>query len=245
MIASGGPIGYKSSVCLTTGTRRQAPDERCRATDRSLIEKLKNPADQKSWSEFYATYRMVIRGTALRFRLTPEEADDVVQETTLAVVKAITHYDYDREIPFKRWLACITRRKIYDQFRQRRRELLADDHGIAEPLGEPVFDAVWRMEWICQLRDAALAKLEQHVARRDYRIFLLNFIEEQPAAEVAQSFGLKTSQVHKIKCLLLQHFREAALKIVRDSGPNGFDRIRSRPTSGSRQRTRPLRSAPY
>ena len=54
--------------------------ERFAATRRSLIEKLADWEDQKTWDEFYKTYWRLIYSVALKSGLKEDEAWDVVQE---------------------------------------------------------------------------------------------------------------------------------------------------------------------
>ncbi|MSU64358.1 MAG: hypothetical protein EXS31_18545 [Pedosphaera sp.] len=86
----------------------------------SLLERLKNTDDQESWREFFATYRNLIHSVALRSGLTEAEADDVVQDTIIAVAKKMPGFDARPEAgSFKSFLLLITRRRIVDQFRKR------------------------------------------------------------------------------------------------------------------------------
>jgi hypothetical protein len=57
---------------------------RTRAT---LLDRLKNWNDQASWQEFFDIYWQLIYGVARKAGLTDAEAQDVVQETLVAVAK--------------------------------------------------------------------------------------------------------------------------------------------------------------
>ena len=86
----------------------------------SLLARLKDGDEQAGWQGFLETYGRLIRGAALKSRLTEEEADDVLQETALAVVKNIGGFQYDpARCAFKSWLLLITRQRIIWQLRQR------------------------------------------------------------------------------------------------------------------------------
>ncbi len=54
-------------------------------TRASLLGRLKNWDDQRSWQEFYDTYRHLIYSVASKAGLSDPEAEDVVQETFLSV----------------------------------------------------------------------------------------------------------------------------------------------------------------
>jgi RNA polymerase sigma-70 factor (ECF subfamily) len=56
-------------------------------TRKSLIARLDNWEDQKTWDEFYQTYWRLIYAVAIKAGLRPEEAFDCVQETILSIAK--------------------------------------------------------------------------------------------------------------------------------------------------------------
>src|SRR3989441_9251960 len=89
-------------------------------TRRSLLNRLKNWDDQESWKDFFDTYWKLIYGVALKAGLTDAEAEEVVQETVIAVAKKMGGFEYDPEIgSFKSWLLHTARWRISDQFRKR------------------------------------------------------------------------------------------------------------------------------
>src|SRR6187397_277277 len=92
-------------------------------TRKSLIERLGNWEDQKSWDEFHRTYWRLIYGVGLKSGLRSEEALDVVQETILAIAKQSREHRYDPKAgSFKVWLMNMTRWRIGDQFRKRAKD---------------------------------------------------------------------------------------------------------------------------
>ena len=74
-------------------------------TRESLLSRLKDWNDQKSWNEFFDTYWGLIYRTAINSGLTDAEAQDVVQETLIAVSQSMPTFQYDRaKGSFKAWL---------------------------------------------------------------------------------------------------------------------------------------------
>jgi len=90
------------------------------ATRRSLIEKLADWEDQRTWEEFYQTYWRLIFSVSRKAGLSEDVAFDVVQETVLTVAKQWREgQKYDpAKGSFKNWLLNITRWRIADQFRK-------------------------------------------------------------------------------------------------------------------------------
>src|SRR5438046_3038204 len=128
-------------------------------TRRSLLSRLKNWEDQESWNDFSRIYRQLVYGVARQAGLGDAEADDVVQETFLAVAKKIREFKYDPAIgSFKSWLLHTTQWRITDQFRKRRPAVrvgagaqratarTSTVERIPDPAGSRLQD-IWDQEW--------------------------------------------------------------------------------------------------
>ena len=74
-----------------------------------------------AWKDFFDTYRKLIYGVAIKAGLNDAEAQEVVQETIIAVAKQMEGFKYDLKIgSFKSWLLLQTRWRIADKMRKRR-----------------------------------------------------------------------------------------------------------------------------
>src|SRR5256712_5984717 len=102
-------------------------------TRRSLLTRLKQWDDHESWRDFFNTYWKLVYGVALKSGLTETEAQEVVQETVIAVAKKMHAFKYDPAVgSFKSWLLHITRCRIADQLRRRYKET-----AVARSVGGP------------------------------------------------------------------------------------------------------------
>ena len=177
----------------------------------TLLQRLKDVDDQRSWQEFFDTYRKLIHTVARKAGLTEAEAQDVVQETVIAVAKKMPGFEYVRgRDSFKGWLLQITRWKVADQFRKRLPaappEPAATSPGcgtsfirrIPDPAANAL-EAVWLAEWEKHLLRTALKRVKPQVAAEHYRVFSLYVMEKQPAAQVAAATGVGVDQVYLIK----------------------------------------------
>ena len=92
-------------------------------TRKSLIARLDNWEDQRTWDDFYKTYWKLIYSVGLKAGLRSEEAFDVVQETILSIAKQSKKNMYDPDKgSFKSWLMNMTKWRINDQFRKRKKD---------------------------------------------------------------------------------------------------------------------------
>src|SRR6516225_6696526 len=99
-------------------------------TRRSLLSRLRNLGDDASWRTFFDTYWLLIYNVARKSGLTDADAQDVVQETIIAVARKMPEFRYDpAKGSFKNWLLLITRRRIHDHLRKLYRSLPAANRG--------------------------------------------------------------------------------------------------------------------
>jgi RNA polymerase sigma factor (sigma-70 family) len=202
------------------------PPERFIPTRPSLLARLKDGEEQAGWQEFFDTYGRLIRGAALKSNLTEDEADDVLQETALAVVKHIKEFKYDPAVcSFKSWLLLITRQRIIWQVRKREKAgqasrlfgpgatpALGSDgtrtatiDRIPDPAG-PDLDALWEKEWEKSLFAAALDQVRRKVSPKQYQIFDFCVLQNWPVREVARVLKVNAAQVylarHRVSALV-------------------------------------------
>src|SRR5215471_8074007 len=93
------------------------------ATRHSLLNRLKDWGDHASWQDFFDTYWQLIYNVAAKAGLSDVEAQEVVQETIIAVARKIGEFRADPEHgSFSAWLMQLTRWRICDQRRRRKRD---------------------------------------------------------------------------------------------------------------------------
>src|SRR6185436_20508851 len=106
-------------------------------TRQTLLSRLKDRNDQASWKEFFELYWKLIYNTAAKAGLSDAEAQDVVQETIIALSRSMPTFKYDRKVgTFKGYLLTLTSWRISDQFRRRipQAEAAGDPDTATNPL---------------------------------------------------------------------------------------------------------------
>jgi RNA polymerase sigma-70 factor (ECF subfamily) len=188
------------------------------ATRSSLISRLRNWDDQSGWQVFFDRYWKLIYAVAVKAGLSDAEAQDVVQETVVAVAKQMREGGYDRaRSSFKNWLCLITRRRIVDHFRRRtrvkRRSISSSEDTsrtdtvarVPDPASLEL-DSVWDEEWRRNLADAAIERVKQLVTPKQFQIFDLSVLKDLPVREVAKLLKVNAAQVylarHRVSALV-------------------------------------------
>jgi RNA polymerase sigma-70 factor (ECF subfamily) len=180
-------------------------------TRQSLLGRLKDWNDQESWKAFFDTYWRLIYNAAIKAGLNDAEAQDVVQETVVSVLKSIPNFQYDAQKgSFKNWLFRLTSWRIGDQFRKRRGGI--DLHqrepdtstatAILERVADPVslkLERTWDEDWERNLVAAAIERVKSKVDPKHYQIFDLCVVKEWPVSRIAQTLNVSPATVHLAK----------------------------------------------
>lgn len=194
-------------------------------TRQSLLGRLKDWQDERSWRDFFETYWRLIYSTARKGGLSDAEAQEVVQETVIVVAKKMKEFKYDPAIgSFKGWLKLVTRRRIADQYRKRKpQEVGLADDGTADggtramdklpgDKGDTV-DLAWEADWQQSLLDRAVELVRTQVSPRQYQIFDLYVLRQWPASQVAASLDISTAQVHLAKHRVQAQIKKEARRL--------------------------------
>jgi RNA polymerase sigma factor (sigma-70 family) len=180
-------------------------------TRKSLLGRLKNWEDNASWREFFQTYWKLIYGFAVRRGLTHGEAEEVVQETVIAVAKHIGRFEYDPKVcAFKTWLLGVTRSKIANAFARRARQPVlaarAEEDTRSTPLLEKLpdqhsvpWEQAWDEEWQRNLMDAAIQRVKRRVSIEQFQMFDLFVLKSWPARDVARTLDVTVAHVYVAK----------------------------------------------
>ncbi len=193
------------------GDRKKGFEQAYERTRKSLIARLENWEDQRTWDEFYQTYWRLIYSVGLKAGLRSDEAFDVVQETILSIAKQSRKQLYDpKQGSFKTWLMNMTRWRINDQFRRRKKDTAMAGNEwneerktavidrFEDPSGD-LLERMWNVEWKKNLADAALARVKGQVSPKQYQIFDYYVVREWDAKKVQAHLGVSLAQVYLAK----------------------------------------------
>jgi RNA polymerase sigma factor (sigma-70 family) len=198
-------------------------------TRKSLIERLGNWEDQKSWDDFYQTYWRLIYSVGLKSGLRPDEAMDTVQEVVLAIAKQTKKAQYDPALgSFKAWLMNLTRWRINDQFRKRAKDTAMTHSATHNDRETATFDRfpdsktgdlekVWDAEWAKNLLDRALARVKMQVSPKQLQIFDCYVVKDWSVGRVMSELGVSMAQVYLAKHRVGKILKQEVLALERSA----------------------------
>ncbi len=192
-------------------------------TRESLLSRLRDAGDDRSWREFFDRYWQLIYKLARRRGLDESEAQEALQETLIALARTMPEFRYEpAKCSFKSWLRHLTEKKVADQFRGRTRRGSAvsldaegaDSESLLASLPDAVTlppDEAWDREWEENLVRLALDRIKERANALHFQAFHRLVVLGFSAGEVARTLELSRPQVylakHRIAALLKQELR--------------------------------------
>ena len=174
--------------------------------------------DQNRWARFYRDYAPWIENNLLRRGLSHEDAEEVVHDTLVELVKIMPSYRYDkaRKGAFHSLLFKIAQNKAIDRLRKIKAEAERLSSFAAEPLSPS--DEDWRRETFnMALRrvfaDPGIGEASKIAFRR--------FVQLGELAEtVAHELGLTVNNLYQIKNRLKKRLTDEVRRLQENS-PDG------------------------
>lgn len=190
-------------------------------THATLLARLSSGQDPAAWAEFCDRYSELIRGFAHRHGFQPADCDEVVQDTLLALSRAMPGFRYDPERGrFRAYLKTVALHEIFRRTRQRSGvvnlenvECLAD-----QTSDDPHFEQMWEAEWRQYHLRQAMRVIEMEFSEKDRAAFQDYALGGRDAADVAVSLQMSVDQVYQAKSRILKRLSEVIAQQVEEEG---------------------------
>ena len=172
-----------------------------------MLKEISRDANSARWSEFYHAYEGTMRGF-LKANFPALEADDIIQDTMLALMSKLPEYRYspDGKGLFRNYLVGILKHKAMhalDKLRKRTRirDAMQDEREPALPATQADDEENWQ----AVVMEAAIGQLmaDTTIPPRNREIFRCVALCQEPPAEVAARFGVTRGNVDVIKSRMI------------------------------------------
>ena len=191
-------------------------------TSTTLLRDISADADNARWPEFVSRYRPMMLAY-LKTHFTSVDADDMVQETLIALAKALPDYRYapDETGRFRNYLTGILRNRALKRCARdaRDRMLQAELRKLAVPGHLAAADADCAA-WRTALLEIATRQLldDGKISDKSKQIFQRLTVDGQSPEDVAAAYGTDRNNVDKVKSRMIAKLREIvrALEDVAD-----------------------------
>jgi RNA polymerase sigma-70 factor (ECF subfamily) len=177
-------------------------------------------SDPLAWTRLVALYTPLLRRWAACLGVSASDQDDLVQDVLACVHRKLG--DFRRENPsqcFRAWLRTITRNKVIDYHRSRKRDGAAEHREPALALCDDSDDAadVDQAELSSErqmLYERAVAILQSEFRESTWRLFWQVVVEGAAPADVAAANGVQLNAVYLAKSRVLKRLREEFVGLI-------------------------------
>ena len=188
-------------------------------TSISLLKVLGEDAKSPRWTEFAQKYASTIDGFLFKY-FPSVDAEEVTNETLLALVKKLPLYEYDPDTKghFRNYLVGVVRFKAIEQIKRRKRESDKEKELETNALLTWEYDrktySVDLRDWKHEAYEAALSQFmaDTKISKRDKEIFRRVALRGESPESVAELFEIKRNNVDQIKARMVAKLKALALK---------------------------------
>ena len=186
------------------------------ATRLSVLEGIKDPANQPGWERFFNMYAGYVYSIARSRGLNDADANDVLSRVMTGIVGNIDKYDPARG-RFRSWLYNLTIWRIRNVWRanQARPEIPVDIDALPVVADNtPVTDdeAAWRGAVL----DEARRRLQSLVNPTHFAIFHASVIEELDVDSIRRLYGVSRDNIYQIRNRIKGNFATLLANVAQE-----------------------------
>lgn len=168
----------------------------------TLLERVKNRADENSWSDFVDIYRPYIYGIVRRMGSNHEDSEDLSQSILLVLWEKIPQFEANfRTGAFRLWLSKLVKNRVINHYvkQNNRSDKIADNvQDIARELNSMPDDKLQKMfqdEWENYIGVKAWESLENELDENLKKVFQMS-MENKSSEEISEKVGIAVPTVY-------------------------------------------------
>ena len=189
-------------------------------TSKTWLQQLREAPDERAWQKLSDLYVPFVQRILSQNGITGHDADDVVQNVLLVVIRRVVEFERQRSGSFRTWLRSITANVLRDHWKSLQRK---GCNGVpqaldqfSQQLQDPNSDLtkLWNEEHDRHVLDYLMAQVRPEFAESTWQAFHAMSLENKRAAEVAQELGLTTNAVFIARSRVLKRLREIGSELI-------------------------------
>jgi RNA polymerase sigma-70 factor (ECF subfamily) len=192
-------------------------------TRMSLLDRVRNLGDGRSWSEFHAIYRPLILGYLRGLGLDEHDAEDVTQEVFERLMLILPKFNLDREKGrFRTYLWKVTYNSLLARARWKKVRERAEQEWVrrfseADESRSRELEDIFKLEHRRRIFEVVLPQARARASETAWACFDGRLVQRRPAAEIAAELGITENNVYVHSSRVLQDVRP----LRRDRGGRG------------------------
>lgn len=177
-------------------------------TPASLLERLRQPAQDQAWTRFVRLYTPLLLRWARRLGLREDDAADLVQDVLTLLVRKLPEFTYDRNRSFRAWLRTITLNCWRSRGRRAELPREANPPNLDALAGPDEAGVLGEAEYGHWLVGRALELMQAEFQATTWKACWECIVGGRPAAEVAAELGISVGAVYMAKSRVLSRLRQ-------------------------------------
>jgi RNA polymerase sigma-70 factor (ECF subfamily) len=193
-------------------------------TRMSLLDRVRNLGDGRSWSEFHAIYRPLIFSYLRGLGLEEHDAEDLTQEVFERLMVSLPKFKLDRQKGrFRTYLWRLTYNTLVDGARRRQVRDRAEDEWVrrfrkADESESRILEKRFLDRHRRRILEVALPRVRARVSRTAWACFEGRQVHRRPAAELAAELGITENSVFVHASRVLQEVRRCCAEVEGEPG---------------------------
>jgi RNA polymerase sigma factor (sigma-70 family) len=206
----GGSLGNQLELAVRAGQNAGMTD-RFDSTRATLLLRLRDRTDSLSWQEFHDRYGQLLFRYARQRGASPVDAEDIVQEVALSLLKALDGFEYDAaKGRFRAYLRVAVIRAM-----GRRAKKEAKQGELVDPrnfdymsaVRDADSDAHWEREWRAHRLRWALRVVAGNFEPVTIDAFRMHVLAGKSVAETAEALEISADSVYQAKSRVLKQVK--------------------------------------
>ncbi|MCK5834920.1 MAG: sigma-70 family RNA polymerase sigma factor [Lentisphaeria bacterium] len=189
-------------------------------TRKTLLQKIKDNHDERSWEDFVFYYRDFIFNVIVKMNISHHDAEDITQRVLLKLWKTLPQFNYQPEKGrFRGWLCRITGNEVKDFFRARGRSPLVDleDQEEQDSLTDqmanlPEIENIAKEEWRSYVSKLAWSNIVDGIDSKTAECFLM-FARGKSIKEIVEKLGVAESTTYVYKKRVQDKLRNEIIRL--------------------------------
>jgi RNA polymerase sigma-70 factor (ECF subfamily) len=184
-------------------------------TSVSLLDQLRQPTGQESWSRFVKLYTPLLFFWARKLGLRDADAAELVQEIFVVLVQKLPAFEYERQKGFRNWLRTVLLNKWRNSLRKKANARLAGGEiDLAEVADSAEEDVLAETEYRQHLMSHAMELMRSEFPLKTWKACWEHVVMDRPAAEVAAELGIVVGAVYVAKSRVLARLRQELIGLL-------------------------------
>ena len=187
-------------------------------TSKTLLEAIRHAPDDERWQRLVELYTPFIRGILINRGVRGHEADDVVQNVLVVVVRRLPEFDRQRVGSFRSWLRSITVNTMRDHWRAAGRNAATGVaiRDLVEQLDDPrsELSQKWDAEHNRHVLSYLLDQVRSEFQEKTFRAFHLQAVEGREVEQVAEDLEMSANAVYIARSRVMKRLREMGAELL-------------------------------